>query len=195
MLKKDFGTYEIGNKVQIKANFRIENQLWNCKFELIKNYSVFFFDENIKLNALLSICTLVDLCLPYRLPQLNLYTKTIQLIEDLKLNDWINKYILWELFLLSEIGFGLDLKQCTISGSTENLIYISPNSGKAVSSSVGNKYHDKLFKLPVFFLNSSKKVDKKIIKDGFQITGFFLNKYLKKNHNKNLPFYRKKILI
>ena len=195
VLKKDFGTYEIGNKVQIKANFRIENQLWNCKFELIKNYSVFFFDENIKLNALLSICTLVDLCLPYRLPQLNLYTKTIQLIEDLKLNDWINKYILWELFLLSEIGFGLDLKQCTISGSTENLVYISPNSGKAVSSSVGNKYHDKLFKLPVFFLNSSKKVDKKIIKDGFQITGFFLNKYLKKNHNKNLPFYRKKILI
>ena len=54
---------------------------------------------------------------------------------------------------------------------------------------------NKLFKLPVFFLNSSKKVDKKIIKDGFQITGFFLNKYLKKNHNKNLPFYRKKILI
>ena len=76
-------------------------------------------------------------------------------MEDLKLKDWLNKYILWELFLLSEIGFGLDLKQCTISGSTENLIYISPNSGKAVSSSVGNKYHDKLFKLPVFFLNSS----------------------------------------
>ena len=82
-----------------------------------------------------------------------------------------------------------------IKNDTENLIYISPNSGKAVSSSVGNKYHDKLFKLPVFFLNSSKKVDKKIIKDGFQITGFFLNKYLKKNHNRNLPFYRKKILI
>ena len=129
-------------KYKLNANFRIENQLWNCKFELIKNYSVFFFDKDIKLNALLSICTLVDLCLPQQLPQLNLYTKTIQLIEDLKLNDWINKYILWELFLLSEIGFGLDLKKCIVSGSTENLIYISPKSGKAVSSSVGNKYHE-----------------------------------------------------
>ena len=118
-----------------------------------------------------------------------------QLIKDLKLKDWLNKYILWELFLLSEMGYGLDLKKCTVSGSTKDLFYVSPRSGKAVSKLVGNKYHQKLFKLPNFFINTSKKVDKKIIKNGFEITGFFLNKYLKKNHNKDLPFYRKKILI
>ena len=137
---------------KVIAEYSINKDKLSAK---IKNYSIIFFDNDIKLNTLLSICSLIDLCFPHKLPQLNLYRKTILLMEDLKLKDWLNKYILWELFLLSEIGFGLDLKQCTISGSTENLIYISPNSGKAVSSSVGNKYHDKLFKLPVFFLNSS----------------------------------------
>jgi len=195
VLKKDFGTHEIGNNVHIKCNFRLENQLWNCKFELIKNYSVNFFDDKIKLNTLLSICSLVYLCFPDKLPQLKLYRKTMQLIKDLKLKDWLNKYVLWELFLLSEIGYGLDLKKCTVSGSTENLTYILPRTGKAISKSVGNKYHDKLFKLPNFFIDTSKKVDKKIIKNGFQITGFFLNKYLKTNHTKDLPFCRKKILI
>ena len=195
VLKKDFGIYEVGNNVYIKCNSRLDIQLLNCKFELIKNYSIIFFDNDIKLNTLLSICSLIDLCFPHKLPQLNLYRKTILLMEDLKLKDWLNKYILWELFLLSEMGYGLDLKKCTVSGSTKDLFYVSPRSGKAVSKLVGNKYHQKLFKLPNFFINTSKKVDKKIIKNGFEITGFFLNKYLKKNHNKDLPFYRKKILI
>ena len=65
----------------------------------------FFFDENIKLNALLSICTLVDLCLPYRLPQLNLYTKTIQLIEDLSMEHEIK--IDFNNLKIIDIHFGL----------------------------------------------------------------------------------------
>ena len=194
-IKKDFGIYEIGNNVYIKCNFRLKNQLWNCKFELIKNCSVIFFDESIKLNALLSVCSLIDTCIPSDLPQANVYKNTINLIKDLKLKDWLNRYILWELFLLSEIGYGLDLKKCTVSGSTKNLAYVSPKSGKAVSKLIGNKYHDKLLKMPSFFINkTNKEIDKKNIEEGFRITGFFLNKYLKKNHNKGLPFCRKKIL-
>ena len=195
VLKKDFGIYEVGNNVHIKCNSRLETQLLICKFELIKNYSIIFFDNEIKLNALLSICSLINLCFPHRLPQINLYRKTILLIKELRLKNWLNKYILWELFLLSEIGYGLDLRKCTVSGSTKDLFYVSPKSGGAVSKSVGNQYHEKLFKLPNFFIHTSNEVDKKIIKNGFEITGFFLNKYLKSNHNKELPFCRKKILI
>ena len=77
------------------------------------------------------------------------------------------------LFLLSEMGYGLDLKKCTVSGSTKDLFYVSPRSGKAVSKLVGNKYHQKLFKLPNFFINTSKKVDKKIIKNGLKINNYF----------------------
>ena len=193
VLKKDFGIYEVGNNVYIKCNSRLEIQLLNCKFELIKNYSIIFFDNDIKLNTLLSICSLIDLCFPHKLPQLNLYRKTILLMEDLKLKDWLNKYILWELFLLSEMGYGLDLKRCVVSGEKENLIYISPKSGKAVSKNEGEKYKNKLFNLPKFLIDKNVKPTKDSLKQGISLTGFFLDKFLKK-HNKKLPFYRKNIL-
>ena len=61
VLKKDYGIYEIGNNVYIKSTFRLQDQLWNCKLELIKNNSISFFDDQFRLNALLSICSLIDL--------------------------------------------------------------------------------------------------------------------------------------
>ena len=127
VLKKDFGTYEIGNRVYIKSSFRLDEQLWNCKFELIKNNSVNFFDDKYKLNTLLTICSIIDLSLPKNNPQIKIYKETINLIESLFSKDWIIKYVFWELFILSEIGYGLDLNSCVVSGRKDNLIYISPN--------------------------------------------------------------------
>ena len=77
VLKKDFGTYEIGNKVYIKSTFRLDDQLWNCRFELIKNNSVNYFDDQNRLNALLAICSIIDLSLPRNNPQITIYNKTV----------------------------------------------------------------------------------------------------------------------
>ena len=195
VLKKNFGIYEIGNRVHIKCNFRLEEQLWNCKFELIKNYSVSLFNENIKLNTLLTICSLINLCLPNRLSQEKIYKNTVDLLDNLILKDWIKKYIFWELLILSEIGYGLDLKKCTVTGSTKNLFYVSPKSGKAVSYSIAKKYKKKLLKLPNFLINHSIKPNNETIKVALDLTGFFLKKYLKKFNNRNLPFYRKRIIV
>ena len=112
---------------------------------------------------------------------------------DLKLKDWLNKYILWELFLLSEMGYGLDLKKCAVSGKKENLIYVSPKSGKAVSKKEGEKYKNKLLNLPKFLVNKNVKPSNDSLKQAISLTGFFIDKFLRKN-NKKLPFYRKKIL-
>ena len=193
VLKKDFGTYEIGNKVYIKSSFRLDEQLWNCKFELIKNNSVNYFDNQNKLNTLLTICSIIDLSLPKNNPQIKIYNKTIDLIENLLSKDWAVKYIFWELFLLSELGYGLDLEKCVVSGKKENLIYISPKSGKAVSKKEGEKYKNKLFNLPKFLINKNVKPTNDSLKQAISLTGFFIDKFLKKN-NKKLPFYRKNIL-
>ena len=193
VLKKDFGTYEIGNKVYIKSSFRLDEQLWNCKFELIKNNSVNYFDNQNKLNTLLTICSIIDLSLPKNNPQIKIYNKTINLMEDLLSKDWAVKYIFWELFLLSELGYGLDLEKCVVSGKKENLIYISPKSGKAVSKKEGEKYKNKLFNLPKFLINKNVKPTNDSLKQAISLTGFFIDKFLKKN-NKKLPFYRKNIL-
>ena len=193
VLKKDFGTYEVGNKVYIKSSFRLSDKLWNCKFELIKNNSVHYFDNKNKLSTILTICSIIDLSLPKNNPQINIYKKTIYLLENLLSKDWISKYIFWELFLLSELGYGLDLERCVVSGEKENLIYISPKSGKAVSKNEGEKYKNKLFNLPKFLIDKNVKPTKDSLKQGISLTGFFIDKFLKKN-NKKLPFYRKNIL-
>ena len=193
VLKKDFGTYEIGNKVYIKSSFRLDEQLWNCKFELIKNNSVNYFDNQNKLNTLLTICSIIDLILPKNNPQIKIYNKTIDLIENLLSKDWAVKYIFWELFLLSELGYGLDLEKCVVSGKKENLIYVSPKSGKAVSKTEGEEYKNKLFNLPKFLINKNVKPTNDSLKQAISLTGFFIDKFLKKN-NKKLPFYRKNIL-
>ena len=182
VLKKDFGTYEIGNKVYIKSSFRLDEQLWNCKFELIKNNSVNYFDNQNKLNTLLTICSIIDLSLPKNNPQIKIYNKTIDLIENLLSKDWAVKYIFWELFLLSELGYGLDLEKCVVSGKKENLIYISPKSGKAVSKKEGEKYKNKLFNLPKFLINKNVKPTNDSLKQAISLTGFFIDKFLKKNN-------------
>ena len=193
VLKKDFGTYEIGNKVYIKSTFRLEDHLWNCRLELIKNNSVNYFDDQNKLNALLTVCSIIDLSLPRNNPQVVIYNKTVDLIENLLSDEWIIKYIFWELFLLSELGYGLDLEKCVVSGKKKNLIYISPKSGKAVSEEEGKKYKDKLFKLPKFLIKRNIKPNEDSLKQALLLLGFFIDKFLRKN-NKKMPFYRKKIL-
>ena len=193
VLKKDFGTYEIGNKVYIKSTFRLDDQLWNCRFELIKNNSVNYFDDRNRLNALLAICSIIDLSLPKNNPQATIYNKTVDLIENLFSDEWTVKYIFWELFLLSELGYGLDLEKCVVTGKKENLVYISPKSGKAVSEEEGEKYKDKLFKLPKFLIKRNLKPTEDSLKEALLLSKFFINKFLKKN-DKKLPFSRKNIL-
>ena len=193
VLKKDFGTYEIGNRVHIRSTFRLDDQLWNCRFELIKNNSVNYFDDQNRLNALLTVCSIIDLSLPKNNPQATIYNQTINLIEDFLCDEWIVKYIFWELFLLSELGYGLDLEKCVVSGKRENLIYISPKSGKAVSEEKGREYKEKLLKLPKFLVKNNVKPSKDSLKQALSLSGFFIDKFLKKN-NKKLPFCRKNIL-
>ena len=115
------------------------------------------------------------------------------MIKELVSEEWIAKYILWELFLLSELGYGLDLNKCAVSGKKNDLIYISPKSGKAVSKIEGEKYKNKLFYLPEFLINNNIKPSENSLKEGILVTGFFFEKFLKRN-NKKLPFYRKSIL-
>ena len=109
------------------------------------------------------------------------------------MKDWIKEYINWELLLLSEIGYGLDLSKCTVSGETKDLLYVSPKSGKAVSKKVGENYKNKLLNLPKFLIDKNINPEEDSLKKGIILTGYFLNKFLK-NNNKKMPFYRKNII-
>ena len=83
----------------------------------------------------------------------------------------------FELGFLAELGFGLDLSSCAATGATDDLIYVSPKSGRAVSRAAGEAYRDKLLRLPGFLHTQSERESAADLADAFALTGFFLDRH------------------
>ena len=83
----------------------------------------------------------------------------------------------FELAFLAELGFGLDLSACAATGATDDLIYVSPRSGRAVSRAAGEAYHDKLMRLPDFLRAENEPASVADLTDAFALTGFFLERH------------------
>jgi DNA repair protein RecO (recombination protein O) len=90
---------------------------------------------------------------------------------------WGPAYVKWELGLLQALGYGLDLSQCAASGITDNLTYVSPRTGRAVSQAAGEPYHEKLFPLPSFLRGFGEWRDTDI-REGLELTGHFLSRHV-----------------
>ena len=87
----------------------------------------------------------------------------------------------FELAMLSELGFGLDLENCAATGETTDLIYVSPKSGGAVSRTAGEPWRDRLLRLPAFLRQNEDRANNwtdQDLQDGFQLTGLFLLRYV-----------------
>ena len=83
----------------------------------------------------------------------------------------------FELNFLAELGFGLDLSSCAATGATEDLIYVSPRSGRAVSRGGGEAYRDRLMRLPPFLQGEGAPESPRDLADAFALTGFFLDRH------------------
>jgi len=95
----------------------------------------------------------------------------------------------FELQLLAELGFGLDLSACAATGELLDLVYVSPKSGRAVSRAAGEPWRDRLLALPAFFLSEEESVPPSAddLAAGFALTGFFLDRHLYAPHGAALP--------
>ena len=109
--KKSGYIYELGNILSVEWTGRLEEQLGFYKSELEKSYLYSIINNSLKLDALNTICPMLSIFLPERQVNSKLYQETIEIIEHLNNNDmtWVSRYIQWELLLLSELGYGLDL--------------------------------------------------------------------------------------
>jgi DNA repair protein RecO (recombination protein O) len=99
----------------------------------------------------------------------------------------------WELALLEELGFGLDLGACAATGSNDNLIYVSPKSGRAVSESAGAEYKDRLLRLPAFLCKGRQgtpNIDDVV--DGLALTGHFLETRVLMPREEQMPSTRQR---
>ena len=186
------GVLQQGNELSVQWRARLEDHLGSFAIELQEGHAARVLSDPGRLSAMLSACALVDLCLPEREPHPDIFATLSALLLALPDAAWAAAYVAWELSLLAELGFGLDLSKCAASGATTNLISVSPKSGRAVSAAAGEDYKDKLLPLPQFLVGK-EVVEPRDIADGLRLTGYFLDRHVLAPHAKLLPDARVRI--
>lgn len=184
-----------GNAVQASWSARLPEHLGAFQIELVNSPIARFMNDSLRLAAMTSLLGMLDRLLAERHLYPSIYDMTRELIEKLTINapEWLRDYAVFELKLLEILGYGLDLSRCVATGSLQDLVYVSPKSGCAVSRQAGLPYKDKLFELPGF-ISDETAADRVSIEDimrSFRISGYFLAKYFL---NGLLPDYRNRLL-
>lgn len=192
--KKNLGIYQLGNLISIDAYARIEENMLSFKTELLMPTAVNFMNDAEKLSTLSSLCSLAVACLPENenLERFYYYVESFfQLINE---QNWFVHYAFFEFYLLEYLGIGLDLTECADTGTTENLAYVSPKSGKAVCEESGAPYKDRLFLYPHFIVDKNYNPQSEEVTDLLKMTGFFLNKNFFQIHSLKFPLNRASLL-
>ena len=185
--------WQPGNRVGVEWRARLADHLGNFKGELVTAHAARALDDPLALAGLLAACATLDAALPEREPHPALFEGVSALLGALGHDGWPVIYVHLELGLLQELGFGLDLEKCAVSGVTEDLIYVSPRTGRAVSREAGEAYKDKLLALPAF-LAARGWADTSDVLTGLELTGYFLERHVFWPHNKPLPPARSRFI-
>lgn len=188
-------TLQMGNHVDAAWKARLAEHLGHMSVELRRGYAAFAMDDGSALAGLTSMCALARL-LPERDPHPGLYEISLFVLGFL--DDptvWPALMVRWELALLQELGFGLDLQSCAATGANDQLIYVSPKSGRAVSASAGEPYKDRMLRLPQFLTSArDRSATADDVAAGFQLTGYFLEQRILAPKGDTLPASRGRIL-
>ncbi|RIA47459.1 DNA repair protein RecO [Dichotomicrobium thermohalophilum] len=183
-----------GNAVRALWRARLPDQLGAMTVEAETSYAAQAMSDRLALLALSSACYLARL-LPERDPHPEVYESLRELMAALpERNLWPALLVTWELALIGELGFGLDLGRCAATGARAELRYISPKSGRAVSAGAGAPYHDKLLPLPPFLAGDDKAPSDADICDGLRLTSYFLEKWVLAPNEMRLPDERIRLL-
>ena len=177
---------QAGNAVQAVWRARLEDQLGTYTLEPLNLRAGAIMVEPFRLAGLATLAGLAQL-LPEREPHRRMYDALRVVLDAIEQDDvWPALLVRWQLGLLDELGFGLDLSRCAATGATENLIFVSPKSGKAVSAAAGEPFRDRLFRLPGF-LNGTSGTSQEDVIDGLKLTGYFLHRHVFEPRGAQMP--------
>ena len=173
--RRNRGIYQPGNLVSAHWRARLPEHLGTYSAELLDAKTAPFLGAPLELSALQSATALTEVALPEREAHFNIFNGLIILIDSLHdPSVWPIVYIKWELGLLKELGFGLDFSQCAATGSSEDLVYVSPKTGRAVSRQAGEAYKNIILDLPEFLVNENLECAIPDLFEGLKLSGFFL---------------------
>ncbi|HUI13045.1 MAG TPA: DNA repair protein RecO [Xanthobacteraceae bacterium] len=167
-----------GNTLSATWRARLDEHLGNYTVEAVNLRAANFFGASHAVYGVTHLAALMRL-LPERDPHAGLYAEFGGVLD--RLDDAViaaPMVVRFELQVLAELGFGLDLEQCASTGVRAELIYVSPKSGRAVSRAAGEPWADKMLRLPAFLRDPAAGPAGSDVADGFALTGYFLERHV-----------------
>jgi DNA repair protein RecO (recombination protein O) len=183
-----------GAQLDVAWRARLEDHIGTFTVEPVRSRTGLLGDR-LALAGLNAICALLHVALPERAAHPHLWVVTVALLDALgAAPDWPLAYLRWEALLLEEVGFGLDLTRCAVTGTRDDLAFVSPRTGRAVARGAAGEWADRLLPLPACLLGQggASRVE---IAQGLAITGHFLTRELAPLlHGRPLPEARARLL-
>ena len=179
---------QAGAQVIARYRARVSDQLGQASLEPVGEGPAALFDDPLALAGLASAASVAAGALPEREPHPGAYLAFEALSSALVHPDiWPAVYVRFEAGLLEELGFGFDLSRCAATGALDDLVYVSPRTGRAVSREAGGPYADRLLALPPFMLSAQGGLAAGDGGAGLTLTGHFLEQFIFNPLNRPLP--------
>ena len=195
--RKVRATLQPGNTLRAQWRARLSDHLGNFSLELALGRAGTMLESRDALAGLNAFTAVASAALPEREPHAPIYAAAEILLDAIAAFDfahWAPLYVRWEAGLLDELGFGLDLSRCAATDSVDDLIYVSPKSGRAVSRAAGEAYRERLFPLPPFLLGSQNaQPTRDDIAAGLRLTEHFLRERVLEPHGRAVPAARQRL--
>jgi len=189
--RKGRGLLQPGNLVKIWWRARLDAHLGTVTCEMLHGYAAEAISHPDHLAGLSALCAMAESTLPEREPHNPVFTHMLNLLEHLGDPDWSAAYALWEMALLRDMGYGLDLSSCAATGVTDDLTHVSPKSGRAVSRDAARPYIDRLFALPDFMkAGDATGASAADVAGALRLTAHFFDTHVFKPHQRKLPAAR-----
>jgi DNA repair protein RecO (recombination protein O) len=190
--RKMASTLQPGNLVDVVWRARLPEHLGEWRLELLKSGAARIMDSSQRLAGLSAAVAVVESALPERESHSACFAGLQALIEALESEHWAESYVVWELQLLKALGYGLDLSSCAGGGDNDQLAYVSPRSGRAVSLAAGEPYRDRLLTLPSF-LTGQGAGGRDEVGHGLRLTAYFLEQHVFHPQDRSLPPARQRL--
>ncbi len=187
-------TLQPGNRLHLHWRARLSEHLGNFTAEIVRARAGEILERGEALAGLNAYSSVVAAALPEREPHANIFEGGEILLDAIAENGlahWGPLYVRWEAGLLDELGFGLDLSRCAATGTVDDLRFVSPRTGRAVSGGAAAPYAGRLFVLPGFLLGSQNaEFAPGDIAAGLRLTGHFLRARVLEPHGREVPTAR-----
>jgi DNA repair protein RecO (recombination protein O) len=184
-------TLQPGNSVHVQWRARLEEQLGSFTCELARARAGELMDSRDALAGLNAFTAVASAAVPERQAHAAVFLGAEILLDAMMADDidhWLALYVRWEAGLLEALGFGMDLGECAATGVKDDLSYVSPRSGRAVSRDGAGIYASRLFKLPPFLLDVRDGAPSRDeVAAGLALTGHFLLERVLRPHGKGMP--------